>query len=129
VGDDKPAREPDLMIVLNAHRERIKPTYLDGIADLVIEIVSPESVERDHGTKYIEYEAIGIGEYWLIDPIHREADVYVLGEDHLYHRTVRGEREKLVSTILPGFALDPAILWKETLPDNKSTLALVEQMK
>src|SRR5215210_7827435 len=41
VGDDKAAREPDLMIVLSAHRERIKPTYLDGIADIVVEIVSP----------------------------------------------------------------------------------------
>jgi Uma2 family endonuclease len=79
LGDDKPAREPDLMIVLNAHRERIKPTYLDGIADLVVEIVSPESDERDHGKKYIEYEAIGISEYWLIDPIRQESDVYVLG--------------------------------------------------
>src|SRR5258708_20749745 len=69
VGDDKPAREPDLMVILSAHRERIKSTYLDGIADIVVEIVSPESGERDHGTKYIEYETLGIPEYWLIDPI------------------------------------------------------------
>ena len=47
VGDDKPAREPDLMVILSAHRERIKSTYLDGIADIVVEIVSPESGERD----------------------------------------------------------------------------------
>src|SRR5205809_324713 len=30
LGDNKPAREPDLMVVLNAHRDRLKPTYLDG---------------------------------------------------------------------------------------------------
>jgi Uma2 family endonuclease len=129
VGDDKPAREPDLMVVLSAHRERIKPTYLDGIADVVVEIVSPESGERDHGTKYIEYETIAIPEYWLVDPIRREADVYVLGEDQRYHRAALDKQSRAVSTVLPGFALDPVILWQETPPDSLATVALVEQMK
>jgi Uma2 family endonuclease len=107
IGDDKPAREPDLMVTLNAHRDRLKPTYLDGIADLVLEIVSPESDERDHGTKFVEYEAAGIPEYWLIDPIRREADVYILGQDQRYHRATQ-----LALIILPGLALDPQILWQ-----------------
>src|SRR5438045_2690906 len=128
VGDDKPAREPDLMVVLSAHRERIKPTHLDGIADVVVEIVSPESGERDHGTKYIEYETIAIPEYWLVDPIRREADVYVLGEDQHYHRAAQDKQSRAVSTVLPGFVLDPVILWQETLPDSLATVALVEQM-
>jgi Uma2 family endonuclease len=128
-GGDKAAREPDLMIVLNAHRERIKPTYLDGIADIVVEIVSPERGERDHGTKYIEYETIGVPEYWLIDPIRREADVYVLGEDQHYHRSVPDNQSSIVSSVLSGFALKPSILWQETLLDSQAAVALVEQME
>ncbi len=38
-----PKREPDLLIVLNDHLDRIKLNYLDGPADIVVEIVSPES--------------------------------------------------------------------------------------
>src|SRR5258708_24081109 len=129
VGDDKPAREPDLMVVLNSHRERIKPTYLDGIADLVIEIVSPESGERDHGTKYIEYETIGIPEYWLIDPIRHEADLYVLGEDQHYHRAAQDKQGRIASTLLPGFVIDPTILWREILLDSQATIALVDHME
>lgn len=129
MGDDKPAREPDLMVVLNAHRERIKPTYLDGIADVVVEIVSPESGERDHGTKYIEYETLGIPEYWLIDPIRREADVYVLGEDQHYHRAAQDKQSRIGSTVLPGFVLDPTLLWQEILPDSQATRVLVEHME
>ena len=128
VGDAKPAREPDLMVILSAHRERIKATYLDGIADVVVEIVSPESGERDRGTKYIEYEALGIPEYWLVDPIRREADINVLGEDKHYHRAIQDEQGRIVSTVLPGFALNPSLLWQETLPDSQATLALVEHM-
>ncbi|HLY25725.1 MAG TPA: Uma2 family endonuclease [Aggregatilineales bacterium] len=128
LGDDKPARQPDLLIVLNTHRDRIKPTYLDGIADVVVEIVSPESDERDHGKKFIEYELAGIPEYWLIDPIRHEADVYSLAEDRHFHRKARSEQGKLVSTVLAGFALDPTILWMESLPDSDATTALIAQM-
>jgi Uma2 family endonuclease len=109
LGEDKPAREPDLMVILTAHHDRLKPTYLDGIADLVAEVVSPESDERDHGTKFVEYEAAGIPEYWLVDPIRRAADVYVLGEDRRYHRATQ-----FASSILPGFALNPEVLWQAT---------------
>jgi len=122
LGDDKPAREPDLMVVLKAHRDRLKPTYLDGIADLVVEVVSPESDERDHGTKLLEYEAAGIPEYWLIDPIRREADIYILGEDGRYHRAAG-----FTSTVLSSFSLDPQVLWQDPPPDGAALLALVEK--
>ena len=46
--------------------DRVHRTYLDGPADLVVEIVSPESAGRDRGEKYYEYEAAGIPEYWLL---------------------------------------------------------------
>ena len=62
------AREPDLLFLTAQHQERLRETYLDGPADLVIEIISPESFGRDRGDKFYEYEAAGIPEYWLIDP-------------------------------------------------------------
>lgn len=126
--EGQPARQPDLMVVLSAHRDRIKETYLDGIPDMAVEIVSPESDERDHGTKFVEYEATGIPEYWLIDPIRSIADVYVLGSDHRYRRTAPDAQGRLTSAVLPGFALDPALLWQENLPGAAAVPALVERM-
>lgn len=49
-------REPDAIYVAQAHLDRLRPTFLDGPADLVVEIVSPESVERDYETTFGEYE-------------------------------------------------------------------------
>ena len=53
-------REPDVMFIAAAHADRVKETYVDGPTDLVIEVVSPESEERDRATKFLEYEAAGV---------------------------------------------------------------------
>jgi Uma2 family endonuclease len=128
VGKDKPAREPDLMIVLNENSDRIQKTYLNGPADIAIEIVSPESSMRDYGVKFHEYEAVGVREYWLFDPIRQQADIHVLQADQHYHRAALDAQGRLISTLLPGFALDPNVLWRENLPNGNDLIALVQQM-
>lgn len=128
MGETKPAREPDLMIILNEHQDRIKRTFLDGAADIAIEIVSPESTTRDYGEKFAEYEAAGVREYWLIDPERKQADVYVLGENGRFARRALDAEGRLTSTLLPNFALAPEILWREELPKGAELLRLVGQM-
>lgn len=128
VSDDLPHREPDLIIVMNENRQRIKESYLDGAADIAIEIVSPESVARDYGKKFQEYELAGVREYWIIDPMRQIADVYLLGEDSHYHRLALNSQEQLVSSLLQNFALDPAILWREELPKGDELIQLVNRM-
>lgn len=126
--DEKPAREPDLLVVFNEHQVRIKATHLDGIADIVVEIISPDSDGRDRGDKFVEYEAAGVPEYWLFDPIRSEAVIYALGEDKRYHARAKDAQGRLVSSVLPGFAPDPAVLWRGTLPRGPELVSLVEQM-
>ena len=128
VGDDKPAREPDLLIVLNDNLERIEETYLDGAADIAVEVVSPESSSRDRGVKFDEYEEAGVQEYWLIDPLRQEASVYVLGEDQRYRRTLTDEGGRLVSSLLPGFVLHPNLIWREEPPQGPEIIELVQAM-
>ncbi|MDW8290080.1 MAG: Uma2 family endonuclease, partial [Armatimonadota bacterium] len=77
-GADLPGRSPDILFVSQQNLHRLKPTYLDGPADLVVEIISPESEERDRTQKFSEYERGGVREYWLIDPEKRLAEFYVL---------------------------------------------------
>jgi Uma2 family endonuclease len=64
-------REPDVLFITQAHLDRLKGTYLDGPADLAVEVVSPESRLRDRGEKLAEYEMGGVWEYWIIDPEQR----------------------------------------------------------
>jgi len=49
----------------------ITNSEVDSVSNLVVEIVSPDSVERDWRMKYLEYEQAGINEYWVIDPLEK----------------------------------------------------------
>jgi Uma2 family endonuclease len=108
-------REPDLLFISNEHLDRLRPGYLDGPADLVVEIISPESVSRDRGDKFAEYEAGGVREYWLIDPERLEALFYLLDADGRFRRAdaVDGVFR---SSVLPGFWLRVDWLWQRPLP-------------
>jgi Uma2 family endonuclease len=116
-------REPDLLFVAQEHLDRLKETYLDGQADLVVEIVSPESVGRDRGEKFYEYEQAGIPEYWLIDPQTKRAEFYQLTVANQYQLVQPDTEGVYRSAVLPGFWLRVEWLWQEPLPSPIRTLA------
>lgn len=116
LGPDLPGREPDLLYVASAHLDRLKETYLDGPADMAVEIVSKESINRDRGEKFVEYEAAGVSEYWLIDPIRQQAEFYRLGADNHYHPVLPDDKGIYHSEVVKGFWLRVSWLWQEPLP-------------
>jgi Uma2 family endonuclease len=105
-------REPDLLFVASEHLERLLETYLDGPADLVVEIVSPESAGRDRGEKFYEYEQAGMPEYWLIDPSREEAEFYQLDAQGRYRVILPDAEGVYRSRVLHGFWLRVAWLWQ-----------------
>jgi Uma2 family endonuclease len=70
---DLPARQPDIQVILPDRIHQIKQNEVAGPANLVVEIVSPDSTDRDRGTKFTEYERGGVQEYWILDQTRREA--------------------------------------------------------
>ena len=121
-------REPDLMFVARANADRMKPTYVDGSADVVVEVVSPESVSRDRGEKYAEYEQAGVREYWLIDPMRESANLYVLDEQGLFRDAALEDGQLFRSQVLIGLSLDVALLWQDNLPNTRQVIKLVDEM-
>jgi Uma2 family endonuclease len=114
---DLPGREPDILFVSKENLSRLKKTHLDGPADLVIEIISPESRARDRGDKFYEYEQGGVREYWLIDPIRRQAEFYQLGEDGIYRlASIIDEDGIYHSRALEGLWLRVEWLWLDPMP-------------
>lgn len=67
-GPELPGREPDLLFVTRENLSRLEGVYLDGPADLAIEVVTSGSRLRDRGEKLAEYEMGGVREYWVLDP-------------------------------------------------------------
>jgi Uma2 family endonuclease len=121
-------REPDLQIILNENADRLGATHMEGPADICIEVVSPESVSRDHGEKFEEYEKGGVGEYWIIDPVHQEARFYRLNDKGLYEPQTLNESGDYITPTLPQFRLHVTTLWEDNLPDPLAIAELVREM-
>lgn len=112
---DGPSREPDLMFIATANLERLTNERVEGAPDLIIEVVSSDSVHRDRVDKFDEYEAGGVLEYWLLDnrPRRQRAQFYRLNEEGLYQPMMVGSDGVFHSEVLPGFWLRLEWLWAE----------------
>ncbi len=115
---DGPARRPDVLFVAREHLDRLTPQRLAGPADLVVEVVSPDSATRDHTDKLAEYREAGVREYWILDsrPGWKQADFYQLGADGQYRAVPPDADGYYRSAALPGFRLRPDWLWQDPLP-------------
>ena len=114
-GPALPGREPDLIFLASEHRGRLQESHLAGPADLAVEIVSADSITRDHEEKFREYERGGVREYWLIDPLRQQAGFYVL-EAGAYRPIPIGEDGVVHSRVLEGLWLKVEWLWQDPLP-------------
>ncbi len=108
-------REPDVLFVSRARMDRLRDLYLDGAADVVVEVVSPDSRRRDRVEKVIDYETEGVREYWLIDPRRRQVELRRLGQDGRY-RLIEPEEGIFTSEAIPGFRLRIDWLWRQPMP-------------
>ena len=115
-GSDLPGRAPDVIFVSKENLDRLNPNYLDGAADLAVEIISLDSRARDRGEKFYEYEQGGVKEYWLIDPARKQAEFYQLGPDGYYRAMAVSADGRFDSSVLAGFWLKVDWLWQRPVP-------------
>jgi len=115
---EKSARQPDILVVTSENLGRLSRERLEGPADLVVEIVSRDSVRRDRHDKLHEYRRAGVREYWVVDPRpgRNRADFYRLDAAGEYELYATDEDERVTSAVLPGFWLRPAWLGLESKP-------------
>lgn len=95
-------REPDILFVSRKRLKQLRKAYLNGPADLAVEIVSPESAGRDRGEKFYEYEQAGVPEYWIIDPQKKRAEFYLLDEEGSYQPALSGKKESSTAGVCRG---------------------------
>ncbi|MBR2215610.1 MAG: Uma2 family endonuclease [Selenomonadaceae bacterium] len=72
--DEKNIFQPDVSIVCD--RSKIKANGIHGAPDLVVEILSLSTKKNDRGKKFKAYERFGVKEYWIVDPVLRQVEVY-----------------------------------------------------
>jgi Uma2 family endonuclease len=115
-GPTLPGRAPDVIFVAKENLGRFRQNYLDGPADVAVEVISPDSRGRDRGEKFYEYEEGGVKEYWLIDPERCRAEFYQRGADGYFALMKLQSENRFESTAVPGFWLKVEWLWQRPSP-------------
>ncbi len=105
---------PDLSFYTGGREDADRGTYLLGAPDLVVEILSPRTADRDVGPKFAEYEQHGVREYWVLDPETLAHRFYHLEGEELVE-FAHGE-ESIASFVISGFVLQRDWLDPNALP-------------
>lgn len=115
-------RVPDLSFISKTNLGRLQSNHFDGPPDLAIEVVSPDSRDRDWQDKFSEYEASGVLEYWIIDPMTERFSASFRNAEGKFTTVELADDGALHAATVPGFWLKPEWLWRDELPDSLDCL-------
>ena len=105
--DNKNVFQPDLVFIANENRHIITERAIEGVPDLVVEIISPSNVFSDRYTKKKIYQKIGIREYWIVDPANRTLEIFVAGQqDPDVPKLYVVDEGQVSSMVIPSLSFD-----------------------
>jgi Uma2 family endonuclease len=121
-------REPDLQVILDTNANQRSSMAMIGAADICIEVVSRESISRDYGDKFEEYQAAGVKEYWIIDPLRKVASFHRLDENGIYIPQAIDTNSDYQTPLLPQLRIHVPTFWLTPVPSLGTTYLAVEAM-
>lgn len=97
--------QPDLIFVSTKNAYKIKSTHVEGAPDLVVEIISPGSAQRDRIIKRKIYALHGVQEYWLVHPEKEQVQVLRLEKGDFQRIAELTREDVLTSPMLNGLEI------------------------
>ncbi|GAA4403233.1 Uma2 family endonuclease [Nibrella viscosa] len=93
--------------------------------DLVVEVLSKSTAERDRGVKFEDYAAHGVKEYWIIDPTRQTVEQYQLDEEFMAFESVATLtiKETIISKTVSGFQIPVRAIF-----DRKVNLTVLQEL-
>jgi len=105
--------QPDIVFISAAHKSIIGKQYIEGVPDLIVEILSPSNWTFDRREKFQLYQQSGVPEYWIVDYHTQTIEVFVLEEGEYALISKFGASEKAASRVLSGFEVTVADIFRE----------------
>lgn len=122
-------RQPDIQIILDDNLNNLTEQGMMGASDICVEVTSSGTTNVDYGEKFLEYEQVGVREYWIIDPIRRVARFNRLNHEGVYESHPTLKQHPYQTPLLPAFGFIPDILWETPLPNPIQILEELRQFK
>ena len=98
--------QPDLLFVSRAREHTITDENVRGAPDLVVEVLSPSTTERDLGYKHELYGKHGVREYWVVDPAAATVAVLRQRGGRLEPAGTFGRGDNLGTALVEGLQLE-----------------------
>ena len=97
--------QPDIVFITKERLHIIKRSRIEGAPDIIVEILSPSNWLTDRREKFEVYAKAGVREYWIVNPIARTIELFVLRADRYALIGKYGVGETVRSEVLPGFEI------------------------
>ena len=91
---------PDISVILKENMNKVK-MHIHGAPDIVAEVLSPSTKNRDLGVKADRYLNCGVKEYWIVDPKEKSISVW-RNENRVWKKETGNV---LQSYVLPGLKI------------------------
>ncbi|MDD2502513.1 MAG: Uma2 family endonuclease [Clostridia bacterium] len=76
--------QPDIVVVCD--KTKLDQQGCKGSPDLIVEITSPSTFQKDLKEKFLLYEKVGVLEYWIVYPEENTISVFHLTDEGKYSR-------------------------------------------
>jgi Uma2 family endonuclease len=101
--------QPDIVAVLPGWQGSQPQRGLEGVPDLVVQVLSPSNRGHDLLTKRALYARGGVREYWIVDPGARTLEILAIDRDAFHLAVAASGEDRPVSPLLgplPTSAVD-----------------------
>lgn len=102
--DNRTMVQPDVVVI--CRQDRLRRFGCFGAPDLVMEILSPSTAQKDLLIKLQKYIRAGVREYWVINPKEKQVTVYRNGEEGLQLRSYSFSEKVPVGIWEDGYSVD-----------------------
>jgi len=103
--------QPDILIFCD--REMLDDRGAKGAPDLVVEILSPSTRNKDCIVKLQKYEQYGVKEYWIINPLTKTTQVCVLNGRGRYEMQNYTGTDVIISAVLSDFSINLTTIFSD----------------
>ena len=104
--------EPDVLFVCQDHLNIVTDANIQGPPDVVVEVLSPSTRDRDPGVKVHLYARFGVREYWIVDPDNQTLTMYHLTADGYLPWGPYTRYETVTSPLFPDHPLSVTDLFR-----------------
>jgi len=111
--DEENIPEPDVVWVAPDSRFVIGKKYIEGGADLIVEIISPSTERQDRVKKFNLYQKYGVREYWIVDPDPSLIEVWSLVDGKFVRLGIYEPGDTFSSPVLGGQNIDVSMIFAE----------------